>query len=182
MPPLLRAGAIALACALLAAPLGAEMYRWRDASGREHFAQQLHQVPPEYRAAARERAQSDGQPAGEALSFHAVPRRQPTEGARVESREAAPPAMMAPGSDSDAAACRAARKEVERQEKVIRTHRGSVEANQRWADDIDRSPFSRRKYEVRAEEESRWLARAEAELERYVDAQRRKGLDAGCLR
>jgi hypothetical protein len=180
MPPLLRAGAIALACAWLATPVGAEVYRWRDASGREHFAQQLHQVPAEHRAAAKAAAADAGD--SESVSFHAVPRRSPTDGARSEGREAraevAPPAMMAPGAGE----CRAAQKEVARQEKVIRTHRGSVEANQRWADDIDRSAFSRRKYEVRAEEEARWLARAEEKLERYVDSQRRKGLDPGCLR
>ena len=32
--------------ALLAAPAGAEIYRWRDAQGREHFTTDLQKVPP----------------------------------------------------------------------------------------------------------------------------------------
>lgn len=46
-------GALAL---LTAAPVSAEIYRWVDASGREHFATDLGQVPPAHRAEAVERA------------------------------------------------------------------------------------------------------------------------------
>ena len=45
-----------------------------------------------------------------------------------------------------------------------------------------RSAGSRRLYEVRAEEEARWLTRTEAELERFVEAQRRRGVVSDCLR
>jgi hypothetical protein len=191
MPPLVRIRAARAAvaafaafasAALVATPAAADVYRWRDAAGREHFAQQLHQVPPEHRAAARQVARTaDAGETGGAIRYQDVPRRSATLGASREARaaqEPAPPAARAPSARE----CRVLQKQIARKEKVIRTHRGSVEANQRWADDIDRSPFSRRRYEVRAEEEARWLARAERDLQRFIDAQRRKGAPPGCLR
>jgi hypothetical protein len=90
----------------------------------------------------------------------------------------AAPAAAA-GADYD---CDALRREVAKKERAIEIHRSSVEANQRWADDISRSAFSRRRYELRAEEEQGWLERAEADLERFLDAQRRRGVPPGCLR
>lgn len=38
---------------LAAGVAAAEIYKWKDADGRLHFAQDLNQVPPEYRAKAR---------------------------------------------------------------------------------------------------------------------------------
>jgi len=47
---------IAAACVLLAAaPAAAEIYRWTDEQGREHFTQDLGQVPPQHRSQAVER-------------------------------------------------------------------------------------------------------------------------------
>lgn len=44
---------LGLAAALaLALPAGAELYRWTDAEGRVHYAQELRRVPPEHRAEA----------------------------------------------------------------------------------------------------------------------------------
>ena len=71
---------------------------------------------------------------------------------------------------------------MKKKQKIVRTHERSVATNTRWADDIDRSVFSRRKYELRADEEGRWLAKAEADLDRFLDEQRRKGVPPGCLR
>jgi len=185
MPPLVRTRATLAALAataLVSTSAGADVYRWRDAAGREHFAQQLHQVPPEHRAEARTAAEpADAEGSGGAISYQDVPRRSATLGASAEARDArepAPPAARAPSAGE----CKDLQKQIAKKQKVIRTHEGSVEANQRWADDIDRSPFSRRKYEVRAEEESRWLARAEEDLESFIDQQRRKGVAPGCLR
>jgi clan AA aspartic protease (TIGR02281 family) len=50
--------ALGLAAVLFAAvlPARAEIYRWTDAEGRVHFTERIDQVPPEHRAAARERA------------------------------------------------------------------------------------------------------------------------------
>ncbi len=49
---------LALSCALLFASLpltaGAEIFRWVDAQGKSHFAQDLHSVPAQYRKQAEE--------------------------------------------------------------------------------------------------------------------------------
>jgi clan AA aspartic protease (TIGR02281 family) len=44
---------LALLATVAAGVAAAEIYKWKDASGRLHFAQDLNQVPPEYRAQAR---------------------------------------------------------------------------------------------------------------------------------
>ena len=54
--PAIRAGLALLVCALVSSAR-AEVYRWTDADGREHFAGELSQVPPESRAAAQEQAE-----------------------------------------------------------------------------------------------------------------------------
>jgi hypothetical protein len=159
---------------VISLPAAAEFYRWRDTAGREHFAQDLSRVPPQYRGAAKAAAER-GADSAPVINYHGVPTRAP---APAGARHAVP-AAPAPPSAVD---CRALQKQVKKLEKVIRTHQGSVDANQRWADDIERSAFSRRKYELRAEEESRWLARAEAKLDRFRDAHRRKDTPPGCLR
>lgn len=84
-----RAGAAVLA-ALLALPAGAEIYRWTDDAGREHFTQDLSQVPAGKRPAARQRAAEKG-PAPplntyDATTAHPPARRsprEPSEGRRV---------------------------------------------------------------------------------------------------
>jgi aspartyl protease family protein len=56
----LRRAALALGCLLLAGPAGSEIYRWTDEQGREHFTQNLSQVPPRFRRKAEERAHDGG--------------------------------------------------------------------------------------------------------------------------
>ena len=55
-----RAAPFLASLALLAAPAGAEVYRWTDAEGRVHFTQDLSQVPPAQRAGAAEQGASSG--------------------------------------------------------------------------------------------------------------------------
>ena len=45
----------------LATPSIAEIYKWKDAQGRLHFAQDLSKVPPEYRGQARGEVLEEGQ-------------------------------------------------------------------------------------------------------------------------
>ncbi|MGH0031964.1 MAG: DUF4124 domain-containing protein [Myxococcota bacterium] len=177
MPPWIATLLSLATWALLASPAGAEFYRWRDASGAEHFTQHLHEVPPGQREAAKAAARAR-EADGANVTWHATPRREPTVGASVEAREAAPPAARAPSAGE----CRMLQKEARKKRKVIRTHQGSVDANLQWADDITRSAYARRRSEVRAEEESRWLARAQADLESFLETQRRRGVEPGCLR
>jgi clan AA aspartic protease (TIGR02281 family) len=59
-----RSGSIALICALaslvLVGPSAAEIYKWKDGQGRLHFAQDLSQVPPQYRRQAEAGALEKG--------------------------------------------------------------------------------------------------------------------------
>jgi clan AA aspartic protease (TIGR02281 family) len=65
----------------IAGPAAGEVYRWTDAAGGLHFSQQLDQVPPEQRAAARasaaraERVEEASEPRVEVASTPAPQRR-----------------------------------------------------------------------------------------------------------
>lgn len=74
----------ALALALLASGPGAsaEVYRWTDADGRLHFTQDLGEVPPGQREAARDAAAAPDRP-GTLQTYRApepAPRRAPRRG------------------------------------------------------------------------------------------------------
>jgi clan AA aspartic protease (TIGR02281 family) len=56
-PAGLLAALLVLACA---GPSAAEIYQWKDAAGRLHFAQDLNQVPDEYRAQAEAGVRKEG--------------------------------------------------------------------------------------------------------------------------
>lgn len=78
--------------------LGAEIYRWQDERGRWHFAQDLNQVPPAHRAAAKAGVRREGegpeiqrfQPAPPAAAPSRTPRRRMGSG----RRNAAPSAVQ----------------------------------------------------------------------------------------
>lgn len=84
----LLAGAIGLGLMLGAAPLGAEIFKWKDEQGRLHFAQDLNQVPLRYREQAKGGAAEVG------------------KGAAIQRYEAVSPASPAPrrGGRASAAA------------------------------------------------------------------------------
>lgn len=83
----LRRLAVGLALCLAslghALPVGAEIFKWKDADGRLHFAQDLNQVPARYRAQARSGVLGDGD--GPAIQRYqappaaAAPRRAPSK-------------------------------------------------------------------------------------------------------
>jgi len=109
--------AAALALAVLLAPLipdrpaSAEIYQWKDAQGRLHFAQDLNQVPPAERAAARAGARREG------------------EGREIQRFEPAPPAAVREGRRThgarfveDGAGGRVHRIRVQRTGQTMRVH------------------------------------------------------------
>ncbi len=55
-----------------AGAVGAEIYRWRDAQGQLHFAQELNQVPPAHRAEARSSLGANSSP-GRVQRYSAPP-------------------------------------------------------------------------------------------------------------
>ncbi len=106
-----RAIAIGLMAALLGAPAAAEVYRWRDADGREHFTTELHRVPARYRDQAEQEASRprgtvnrSQAPAAPAPEPAAVPEpggagaADPVEGERIAGRSEAEWRQRAAGS------------------------------------------------------------------------------------
>ena len=87
-----RSRCFAMGCALVlffgAAVLGAEIYKWKDQSGRLHFAQDLNQVPPAYRVQAKGGAVEEG------------------TGSVIQRYESGPAALRARGADAGHAATR----------------------------------------------------------------------------
>lgn len=73
----------------IAASASAEIYRWTDAKGGEHFAMDLHSVPIEYRAAAAASAGS----VGKGANINRIPQ----EKRSAPSRSAGPAAARAHG-------------------------------------------------------------------------------------
>jgi len=161
---------------LLLAPaqVSAEIYRWRDAQGREHFTTNLQQVPASQRDAARRAAEQ----ADSRVNYHTPPPAR--SGAAAPAKSAAP--SPAPAPQSSQWNCAAIRREARELRKAVTYHRNRIEADARRADDITRNAYSRRKYEARGEESAEWLAKAEAAYERFTQEQRRKGVPPGCLR
>jgi len=87
-----RARCIVLGIGLLFCLSGlaeAEIYRWQDDRGRWHFAQDLNQVPPAYRAAAKAGARREGE-GPEIQRFQSAPP------AAVPSRRSGPGRRSAP--------------------------------------------------------------------------------------
>lgn len=72
---------------LSAAPASAEIFKWTDSAGRVHFTQDLNQVPPEYRVAAKE---SLHRKASAAIQIYSAPR--PASPAPRTSRSVRKPA------------------------------------------------------------------------------------------
>ncbi len=78
MPPVSQRNALLAACAALALALAAlpaagEIYRWTDDAGRQHFTQDLNQVPARHRDAARKAAAAPAGP--DPLQTYATPPR-----------------------------------------------------------------------------------------------------------
>lgn len=70
-----RATAFVLLCLLciVASAAWSEIYRWTDAQGREHFAQNLNQVPAKYRREAEDRAHGKGSKGAPSLQIYSNP-------------------------------------------------------------------------------------------------------------
>ena len=76
------------ALAATALPAAAEIFQWKDAAGRLHFAQDLNQVPGEYREEAEAGVRKDG-------SGPEIQRYQPAPAAPAPARSARPAAAAA---------------------------------------------------------------------------------------
>lgn len=80
----------------LAPAAGAEIYRWKDASGREHFTTDLSAVPPADRARAQAAA---GASSGGGVNRFSAPEDAPPARAPEASRASSRPAAQADGAE-----------------------------------------------------------------------------------
>ncbi len=164
-----------------AAPAGAEIYRWRDAQGNEHFTTDLNQVPPDQRdAAARGRPSRGG-----SITIHGG---DAASAAQLESRRssdsAAPRSGGTPAAADEIPAGRCARLQRAARDKQRDVRRKETTVS-RWEDaagDIDRSPYSRHRAERKLEEARASLEAARADYESFFQQARRDGVPPGCLR
>jgi len=159
------------------APARGEIYRWRDASGREHFTTDLGQVPARHREAAKTR-----QTQGGGYSKTSGPERSGMTGGAPfsPSDPAASPAV--PVGESPDAKCRQAGKELRRQRKRVERAERKLEHMQARARKIGLGDTGRARAERRAEEQRERTEQLQRDYEARRDAYRREGLEPGCLR
>lgn len=191
------AAAIVLAAALLALPLAAvaELYRWRDAKGVEHFASDLYSVPPEYRAAAKQGASA---PAHGTLNRAESPEPPPAPGGPVQPGGAGLPGLFTPQPSSPVVETHGGRTEIMWRSE----HRRLLSEIDRLERDVERcdgvhepgmSGYNRvtHRYYDKSAQWARWeycqratseLPAKQAELERFKNDARRAGVPPGWLR
>ncbi len=182
MPPTRARSCLLLAGLLLAAcPAAAEIYRWRDADGREHFTSDLHRVPPAYRRQARE----NGTASTGRVQFHSGEARhdsQPDEAAppaRAEAPEKRETPEKPPAPRFD---CSALQKQARKKLDEVAKRERAVERREDAASDIASSlRADKHRQDALAEAKER-LAEAQERYERWRRIHYTRGAPPGCLR
>ena len=177
-----------LAALGLPAGAGAEIYRWLDAQGHEHFTTDLEQIPRSQRAAA-EAAASSRPSVNRADAAPTPPARRAAPKRRPYSRSAPADAselIAGWGEEEWREKAGALATEIEILEKRL------AQLEEQGADHMPlsarRRSISHRRYsEYRAryrvwEKTGKDLERAEARLERFEERARRSGVPPGWLR
>jgi len=166
-------------CFALAAPTSAEIYRWTDESGRQHFTMDLHGVPPEHRAEAKRRAalgraRVDPGPApintmttpDSARVKRALRPRRHRRASSVPAETRCTPAHRRQAQDLARA--------VERWEKQVALE-GQLASRLVRTEDRLRADSRAERYEIRLED-------AQQALEQFEDRMRQQGVLPGCYR
>jgi hypothetical protein len=184
-----RSAALLASAVGFALPAEAELYRWTDAQGREHFAMDLHEVPPEHRAAAQRRAELEKikvdpapeptintmkTPDGVAVKRALRPRYPSSTSSYARSGPAAPAAVGDAGcNDADRQRAEDLARNVERWEKELD---GREDRQRRLVETDDRMAN-----EHRIEDAQTALEKAERALDEFETRMRQKGVPPGCL-
>lgn len=164
----------------LAGPASAEIYRWTDAEGREHFTMDLHRVPAKHRAEAErravlEKAKVDPEPSN--VNTMATPDSQRakrwTRPRRSYSRSPAAAAEVHCSSSHKSKAQKLQR-EVTRWEKQVELQE-DLESRLVRTEDRLRAENRVERYEI-------YLEHAEQALEDFEDRMRQQGVPPGCYR
>jgi len=178
VPLLLAAAGFALA---LAGPASAEIYRWTDESGQEHFTMDLNQVPPKHRGAAQRRAELDELRVDDEPSK--VNTMETPDNARVKrwtrrsySRSPAPAA-----ASGDVACSSSDRQQAQQLQRNVETWQRKVELQEQLERRLVRTE-DRLHAENRVERYEVYLETAQQALEDFEDRMRQKGVPPGCYR
>lgn len=151
----------------------AEIYRWRDAEGREHFTTDLSRVPPAERGRA---AGADAtKPGSGSLNFHSGDaRRQP----EPESTQPAP-ANRPDAADRE---CENVRKQAARKLKQLRRQERKVEYRENLAGEIGESIYTERRRQIAFEKARAELEELREEYEGFRRYHYKRGVAQGCTR
>ncbi|HKJ23706.1 MAG TPA: DUF4124 domain-containing protein [Myxococcota bacterium] len=174
---LLAAAGFALA---LAAPASAEMYRWTDAGGQEHFTMDLHRVPPEYRGEAQRRADLDkarvdrNPPPINTMTTPDAARVKRALRPRYSRSRAAAASAGTSCSASDRNTAQRLARAVEQWEKRVELQEG-LESRLVRTQDRMRAEHTAERYAIH-------LENAQQALEDFEDRMRRQGVPPGCYR
>jgi hypothetical protein len=170
--------ALALCALWLAGSAAAEMYRWTDASGREHFTMDLHRVPPEHRAEAERRAALEearvGETSGPTVNTMTTP-----DSARV--KRALRPRYSRPAAAAGSSCSMTHRREAQRLASDVAKWEKKVELQEQLESRLVRTE-DRLRAENRAERYQIYLEQAQQAQEDFEDRMRQKGVAPGCYR
>ena len=174
--------ALLAACLFLAAPAAAEIYRWTDEKGQEHFTMELHRVPAQYRGQAKknqilEKAKADPDPA---------PINTMTTNDAAKTRRALSPRYSrgrhsAPAASASSRCASWQRSKAQKLEDKIRRYEQKVELYENQERKLVRLE-DRLRAENNVERYELLLEQAEDEYERFRSDMRQRGVEPGCLR
>lgn len=182
MARLLPAGLLAAAAVLLALPAGAEIYRWTDLAGHEHFTMNLHRVPPEHRAEAERRAvleKARAQPAADAINTMTTPDSIKVKRALRPRSGRARAARPVAGADGVCSSSH--RRKAQSLQRTVDGWAKKLELEEQLARRLVRTE-ARLRAENRAERYEIYLEQAEQAQEDFEDRMRQQGVLPGCYR
>ena len=193
-------GLAVLAASLAAPPSGAEIYRWTDAAGEEHFTTRLDDVPSVHRDAARRRAAGSTLNSYESERGEAPPAEASVPGAEAPAGRGrrrppgGPPAAPAPAEETYGGRSEAWwRGEYTRQVQEIERYEATAELCEGEEAPVRGDPLTgRRMKEQHYERAAAGFARCEEAryvldglrraLDRFVENARQQGVPPGWVR
>jgi len=171
----------ALAALLGAAPASAEIYRWTDAQGREHFTMDLHRVPSEHRAEAERRNALDDarvDPGPDPINTMTTPDHVKVKRHLRRSRGG----YGRPPAAASGASCSAThRNEARKHAAAVSRWEKQIELQEQLESRLVRTE-DRLRAENRAERYRVSLELAEQARDDFEDRMRRQGVAPGCYR
>jgi len=176
VPPTRASSGLLVAALLLVAPLpaAAEIYRWRDASGKEHFTSDIHRVPAAYRRQALENAT---EPVEGRVHYHSGDARRPAEPAPSTAPAPAPAKVETSGFD-----CEALKKQARKKLAEVAKRERAAERREDISSDIASSIYADKRNENALRKARTQLEKARANYELWRKIQYSRGAPPGCLR